>query len=220
MMRYCTNVNNKGYTIQDMITGNYSLMSECDLWRLVNSNKELPRNLQIMNNGKIKIIKVPVVKFHNPNEINGYLSNWAESPFNCNGINFTSGEQYMMFSKAMLFSDTDIAKKILEVQGTSSYSMGKIKDLGRQVRNFNESVWCANRENIMYTGLREKFLQNEQMRYNLISTGNVLIAECAVKDRIWGIGLSMNDNDVKDVTKWNGKNLLGITLMRIRDSIK
>lgn len=42
---------------------------------------------------------------------------------------------------------------------------------------------------------------------------------CAVKDRIWGIGLSMKDSDRLDQTKWQGQNLLGFTLMRVRDEL-
>ena len=53
----------------------------------------------------------------------------------------------------------------------------------------------------------------------LKDTGDALLAECAVKDRIWGIGLSMTDPDRFDRTKWNGTNLLGYALMMVRDKI-
>ena len=42
-----------------------------------------------------------IVCFHNPNEENGYLSNWYLSEFECDGIRFSSMEQYMMFQIIM-----------------------------------------------------------------------------------------------------------------------
>ena len=56
-----------------------------------------------------------VVCFHNPNEENGYLSNWYLSDFTVNGIRYSSMEQYMMYQKALCFHDADIAAKILEI---------------------------------------------------------------------------------------------------------
>ena len=37
-----------------------------------------------------------MVCFHNPDEENGYLSNWYLSEFECDGIRFSSMEQYMI----------------------------------------------------------------------------------------------------------------------------
>lgn len=49
--------------------------------------------------------------------------------------------------------------------------------------------------------------------------GNALLAECAVHDRIWGIGLPMHDPARLDPTQWKGHNLLGYTLMLVRDRL-
>lgn len=38
-----------------------------------------------------------IICFHNPDEENGYLSNWWLSDFEVDGIKFTSAEQYMMY---------------------------------------------------------------------------------------------------------------------------
>ena len=55
-----------------------------------------------------------IICFHNPEEENGYLSNWYMSEFCIDEIHFTSMEQYMMYKKAMLFHDMKIASKILQ----------------------------------------------------------------------------------------------------------
>lgn len=155
-----------------------------------------------------------IICFHNPEEENGYLSNWYLSEFKLDGVNFTSMEQYMMYKKAVCFEDDDIAKEILKTA-----NVAVIKSLGRQVKNYKESYWNGIRQLIVYEGLMEKFTQNEELKIRLKETGNNILAECAVKDRIWGIGLSMKDSNRLDPEKWRGQNLLGYTLMVVRDRL-
>ena len=78
-----------------------------------------------------------------------------------------------------------------------------------------------NREKRLFTkeSLRS-FDQNPELRKRLERTGEEVIAECAVKDKIWGIGLSMKDEDRFCVERWKGQNLLGKILMDVRKDIK
>ena len=131
-----------------------------------------------------------VICFHNPDEINGYLSNWYPSDFEIDGVRFTSMEQYMMYSKAVLFNDDEIASEIM-----NAADPGKIKALGRKVRNYNHSFWNGMRQIIIYNGLLEKFRQNPELRQKLLATDDDILAECAASDKIWGIGLSMQSRD-------------------------
>ena len=64
-----------------------------------------------------------------------------------------------------------------------------------------------------------KFSQNEKLKDLLLSTGDSILAECAVKDRTWGIGLSMNDSNRLKPELWKGQNLLGFALMMVRNKI-
>ena len=41
-----------------------------------------------------------IICFHNPDENNGYLSNWYRCDFSAEGIRYSSMEQYMMYQKA------------------------------------------------------------------------------------------------------------------------
>lgn len=75
------------------------------------------------------------------------------------------------------------------------------------------------RQIVVYEGLFAKFSQNAELKETLKGTGNAVLAECAVRDRIWGIGLSMKDPNRFDWTKWNGQNLLGYTLMMVRNKL-
>ncbi len=50
----------------------------------------------------------------------------------------------------------------------------------------------------------------------LIATGDALPAECAYHDRVWGIGMDMNDQAAADPDKWNGQKFLGFILKTVR----
>lgn len=156
-----------------------------------------------------------VIGFHNPDEDYGFLSNWYLSNFVVDGINFSSMEQYMMYMKATLFNDTNIASQIMETS-----DVGKIKALGRSVSNYNDIIWNGMRQPIIFKGLMEKFKQNENLKTELLKTGDAILAECAVQDQIWGIGLSMKDPNKNDMTRWRGTNLLGFSLMLVRSELK
>ena len=156
-----------------------------------------------------------IICFHNPSEDYGFLSNWYLSDFQIDGITFTSMEQYMMHKKAVCFKDENIAKQILAEKNVS-----KIKELGRLVSGYDEHIWNGVRQIIIYEGLFAKFSQNESLRSKLLDTKYSTLVECAVKDRIWGIGLSMTDPKRLIQTEWQGQNLLGYALMMVRDRLK
>ena len=156
-----------------------------------------------------------MICFHNPEEENGYLSNWYLSEFTVAGVTFSSMEQYMMYEKALLFQDQETAEKILQTD-----NVAEIKALGRAVRYFDDKIWIKAREEIVYRGVLEKFRQNPELAEKLEQTDEDIIAECAVKDRIWGIGLSMKDENRLSIDKWRGQNLLGKILMQVREDIR
>ena len=155
-----------------------------------------------------------IICFHNPDEENGYLSNWYLSDFTIDDVRYSSMEQYMMHQKAICFNDSITAGKILATDDVT-----QIKALGRQVSNYSDHYWNGVRQIIVYKGLQAKISQNADLKKMLLETGNALLAECAVKDCIWGIGLSMTAPDRLEPTKWNGKNLMGYALMLVRKEV-
>ena len=156
-----------------------------------------------------------IVCFHNPEEINGFLSNWYLSDFCVDKISYSSMEQYMMYQKALLFHDMEIAEQILNTS-----NVGKIKALGRSVQHYEDGVWNGMRQIIVYQGLSQKFQQNIELKEKLLATQEHLLAECAVQDKIWGIGLSMKDERRLYPEQWQGQNLLGFALMCVRSTLK
>ena len=153
-----------------------------------------------------------IICFHNPNEENGYLSNWYMSPFTADGIRFSSMEQFMTYSNADLFGDRTRAAQIFATEVA-----GRIKELGRLVSGYDDNYWNGIRQIVVYEGLYAKFSQNEELKRLLRATGKAVLAECAVKDRIWGIGMGKSNPDAADPAKWRGTNLLGFALTEVRD---
>lgn len=153
------------------------------------------------------------ILFFRPYNKYGEFSNWYKSDFVSEGITFHSTEQYLMYKKAMLFNDTEVAQEVL-----ASTNEGQIKKLGRKVRNYNDSVWSQERFNIMVDGLIGKFSQNNTLKELLLNTGNSIIVECSPYDRIWGVGISVDD--AEQGKEFRGDNLLGKALMQARDYIR
>ncbi|MBQ7222950.1 MAG: NADAR family protein [Erysipelotrichaceae bacterium] len=157
-----------------------------------------------------------VICFHDPQGENGYLSNWYPCEFTVDGKNFTSSEQYFMYRKALLFKDEGAAKRILAADDCQ-----QIQQIGRRISNYNDKVWNGYRQLIMYEALWAKFTQNPELKKKLLDTGNEVLAEASLSDRIWGIGLRMNDSRIFSMKNWqDGRNLLGFTLMKVREDLK
>lgn len=86
-------------------------------------------------------------------------ANWCISPFRYKGVDFNTAEQAMMWEKAMTFSDTKTADRILATSNPKEQ-----KDLGRQVRGYDDARWSAVRYDIVKNILRHKFTQHDVSR--------------------------------------------------------
>ena len=143
------------------------------------------------------------------------FSQWHSSHFVVEGISFNCAEQYMMYRKATLFCDDEIAAQILRSTKPSVQ-----KELGRAVSGYNEAEWLQNREKIVYEGNFHKFTQNENLRKALLGTGETTLVEASPVDKIWGIGLSADNPYAAFPEKWKGLNLLGKILTELREELR
>jgi ribA/ribD-fused uncharacterized protein len=137
-------------------------------------------------------------------------------------------KSYMMYQKALLFSDTAVAAQILTTSSPKA-----VKGLGRKVANFDDKVWAAHREDIVRRGNRLKFTNpadpddekwtvkatgGKTLRELLLETGDREIVEASPFDRIWGIGFAA-DKAEANRDRW-GLNLLGKALMEVRRQLR
>jgi hypothetical protein len=145
----------------------------------------------------------------------GEYSQWFKSKFTIDGVTFATAEQYMMYRKALLFEDAEIANKILATNNPAEQKL-----LGRQIKKFDKTVWNEHCRDIVWQGNYAKFTQNPELFAELVSTGNREIVEASPEDRIWGIGLHEDDPNILDKSKWRGTNWLGEAIMKVRTSLK
>ncbi|MEO1052399.1 MAG: NADAR family protein [Bacteroidota bacterium] len=142
------------------------------------------------------------------------FSNWHPAEFEIDGLLFNCAEQYMMYGKAVLFGDKEMAVKILEAD-----SPGRQKSLGRKVRNFDANIWNKQCKQIVYDANYAKFTQNENLLKYLLKTKGTTLVEASPVDNIWGIGLSEDNPKAQNRSTWRGKNWLGEVLTKLREDL-
>jgi predicted NAD-dependent protein-ADP-ribosyltransferase YbiA (DUF1768 family) len=149
---------------------------------------------------------------------------------------FIIPKSYMMYHKALLFSDPTVGAEILAAPHPRL-----VKALGRKVANFSDAAWNAHREAIVRRGNVLKFTrpvdeedgawivkvpaggdgeeeEGVSIRELLLRTGEREIVEASPMDRIWGIGFGAARAD--SVRHRWGLNLLGKALVAVRAELR
>lgn len=143
------------------------------------------------------------------------FSNFYYTPFKHQNQLFKWSEQAVMYRKAKLFGADKIAMQIMKAQ-----TPDECKKFGRSRQiPFDEKVWVENRENIYYEVLLDKF-SNPKLKNVILTTGDKTLVEASPYDKIWGIGIDCNHPHATQPSKWKGLNLLGKTLMKVRENLK
>lgn len=142
------------------------------------------------------------------------FSQWYPSGFVVDDIYYATAEHYMMAEKARLFNDQNVLQDILK-----STNPGLAKSLGRQVKGFVPQIWNEQCLSIVIAGNLAKFSQNNQLANFLLSTQERVLVEASPVDKIWGIGLPQNTPNIDNPLTWQGKNLLGFSLMAVRQKL-
>ena len=167
-----------------------------------------------------------IIPFYNENYDFGEFSNFYLAPgkykININNnpnypmsVFCNNSEKAIMLNKAVLMDDREIFNKLLETSNPSY-----CKKLGRQIKNFNQEKWNSNIEKIAFSVLFDKFNSNQNLKKILLETKDSILVEATEHDTIWGAGINIRDKDIYDQTKWKGSNILGYTLMKVREVIK
>jgi ribA/ribD-fused uncharacterized protein len=145
----------------------------------------------------------------------GIYSNWHPAPIVMDGIQFANSEQAFMWLKARYFDD-----EIIAVQIAATPDPAKAKKLGRLIKGYDDVKWCHVRFETMYQVCLKKFSQNPELAKELLATGDRILVEASPADRIWGIGLDQDSPLALEPQFWQGMNLLGEALMKVRESLR
>jgi len=130
-------------------------------------------------------------------------------------VEFPTTEHYMMYHKALLMGDREVAGKML---ATENAHPSRAKALGREVRNFDGEVWKGEADRVVEEANLRKFEQNEELKGVLLGTGDRHLVEASPDDRIWGIGFDSEHAEGKE-SEW-GDNRLGEALMSVRERLR
>ncbi len=142
------------------------------------------------------------------------FSQWHPADFEIGGVQYNCAEQYMMYRKAVLFGDTETAGRILAARTPREQ-----KELGRNVRGFDKTLWEAHCKQYVYEANHAKFTQNPHLLEILLATKRTTLVEASPTDRIWGVGLEENDPRIKNRATWRGNNWLGEVLTKLREDL-
>jgi len=130
------------------------------------------------------------------------------------GIEFPTTEHYYMYRKALFHNDASAAQKIRNTDDPK-YA----KRITAKFENFDVAGWKKIQYAIMEKACLSKFRQNPALRKELFRTASAVLVEASPSDRRWGVGLSIDNPDVADTSKWYGKNMLGNLLMQVRTTL-
>lgn len=156
-----------------------------------------------------------VIGFYGAGDAYGCFSNFYRAPFKFEGKCFTWSEQYIMYKKAELFEDAEMMRAVMLATTPMA-----AKSCGRKVSGYVDSVWVERRVELSTAGIYEKFKQNRDIRDILLGTGDAILAECAPRDKIWGIGMGVSNPAVQHPGQWRGQNILGSILMDVRRRLR
>src|SRR5215510_2687966 len=142
-----------------------------------------------------------IIRFDRVDDEYGCFSNFSPHPVKMKGKVWPTSEHYFQAQK---FVGTAHEEEIRLIKSPMiAARMGR--DRKRPLRPDWESV----KDEIMLEAVRAKFTQNEDLRRILLATGDAEIIERASNDSYWGDG---GDG--------SGRNMLGKTLMLVREELR
>ena len=140
------------------------------------------------------------INFYEETGTYGCFSNFYMTPFNYAGVDWKTSEHAF---QGMKFEGTVHMNSVANL----SYP-GEAAQVGRDRSLPLRSDWEEVKDRIMEEVLYAKFKQNLEIRRVLLSTAGKMIVEHTVNDAYWG-----------DAGDGSGKNMLGKTLMKVREAL-
>ena len=145
------------------------------------------------------------------------FSNFYPCSFTEGGKVWKNSEQCFMAKKAEYFKDMEILEEILKAETPE-----KAKKLGRKVKNFDAEKWSKVCFDKMYDAVYAKFSQNNDLKELLLSSDfeGKSFVEGSPFDAIWGVKMDWRNPDIDNEKNWQGQNLLGKVLNKVREDLR
>lgn len=139
------------------------------------------------------------IKFYKPKDTHGHMSNFYKSKFYYDGRWWKTSEHAYQAAK------TYVPEEVEEICNAPTPKIAR--DLGQKCKfrsDFNDIRYEKMKDIVL-----QKYLQNQDIYYKLIETGDELLIEDSPVDYYWGCGAD-----------GSGQNMLGKVLMEIRAQLK
>ena len=130
-----------------------------------------------------------------------FCSNFYPAGFKLDGKWWPTSEHYF---QAMKFLDQE-SQDLVRIQP----SPGHAAKLGRSRDMPLRKDWESVKDNVMRKAIEAKFTQHEDLKQELLATGDAKLIEDSLVDWYWGRGADHK-----------GKNMLGVLLMALRDKLR
>lgn len=142
------------------------------------------------------------IRFYRASGEHGYLSNLFKRGIVFDGRYFDCSEKAYQWGKP---KDRNVAEWLKDAPKPHLCAMAAHALFAFDI----VENWNNIKVDRMWDVLREKFRQHQDLREMLLATGEAILIEESKNDAFWGIG-----------KRGNGKNMLGILLMSIREELQ
>lgn len=139
------------------------------------------------------------------------MSNFYPCDLNLDDKKFLSVEQYLQYKKASYSGSVELANEIMQASTPE-----KCKAIGNRIKT--DDGWLPYAKETVKIACLKKFSEDDQAKETLLKTGDSILAEAST-DRFWGTGLSLQNLDNANKSKWLGQNVLGDILMMVRSEL-
>ena len=156
-----------------------------------------------------ELIQSIIDNAHYFSEDDNVLGHNMSSMFKISGIVYNSVFQYVAYRKAYWSKNYDEAEHILKAGNNV-----EVQTIYKTLRNVDEMKWEKVREQTLYTGLYNCITQNSTREDQLTEYANKLLIYTG-KDLYLSIGVPKLSKNLKNTDYWKGRNVWGITLMRV-----
>ena len=142
------------------------------------------------------------IDFYRAGDAYGEFSNFFSRTIYIDGVSWPTTEHY--FQGLKFTDDPDYMEEIRRAKNARTAA-----SLGRSRAHPLREDWEEVKDDVMYVAVKAKFSQHQELKDLLLSTGEARLVEHTGNDAYWGDG---GDG--------SGRNMLGLTLMRVRDELR